>query len=382
MPWRFTGRDIAKTNPYHIFFVEVMLQQTQIKTVIPYYHRWVKAFPTVDRLAKAPLDRVLKLWQGLGYYSRARNLHKAAQIIVAQYGGKIPSDPAALQKLPGIGRYTAGAIASIAFQRRVPLVDGNVSRVFSRLFLIRKDIGKPETQKMMYDIAGILIGANPFAQDSVHADTIRRRDSSSHHKRPRTLTKEPALKPGIFNQALMELGSLVCTPDAPKCAACPLNKICKGRKQGHPESLPVRTKLKVKKLTMAAAIIRRKNRIFVRRRPDHGIWGGLWEFPTVIVKKGETPRQAIQRQLAIKINPKPLDVVQHQLTHRHLTIYFYRICDSRAISQPRPMPGSGCWATPKQLGRLSFPVPYLRLIAQHRDPASNILVDDANKKTV
>src|SRR3989338_5820576 len=191
--WRENG------TPYRIFVVEIMLQQTQIKTVIPYYERWLKTFPTIKALAEAPLDRVLKQWEGLGYYTRARNLHKAAQIIVNQFGGKIPDDIATLETLPGIGRYTAGAIASIAYQKQVPLVDGNVARVFSRIFYLKGDFSKPDSLKQLYTLAERLV---------------------------------PKRKPGIFNQALMELGSLVCIPEMPRCVVCPVQALCRAFKTG------------------------------------------------------------------------------------------------------------------------------------------------------
>src|SRR3989338_2428861 len=151
LPWRSFGSHQKKISPYHILVVEVMLQQTQIKTVIPYYRRWLRAFPTVQAFARAPLDRVLKLWEGLGYYSRARNLHQAAKIIVERFEGEIPNDPEELMKLPGIGRYTAGAVSSIAFQKAVPLVDGNVARVLARVFNLREDISKPKTHEKLYE---------------------------------------------------------------------------------------------------------------------------------------------------------------------------------------------------------------------------------------
>ncbi|MBI4395287.1 MAG: A/G-specific adenine glycosylase, partial [Candidatus Omnitrophica bacterium] len=202
LPWRVHG------SPYRIFIVEVMLQQTQIKTVLPYYERWLKTFPTIQALAEAPLDQVLKVWEGLGYYTRARNLHKAAQMIVEKFGGEIPNDLETLQSLPGIGRYTAGAIASIAFQKPVPLVDGNVARVFSRIFYFRKDVAKPETQNMLYALAEKLV---------------------------------PKEKPGIFNQAVMELGSLICIPETPKCSICPVKSLCLAFRKGDPSKLPVKS---------------------------------------------------------------------------------------------------------------------------------------------
>src|ERR1035438_6680659 len=182
LPWR------ATRDPYRIWVSEIMLQQTRVETVLPYYARWLRAFPTVHALAQAKDDRVLKLWEGLGYYSRARNLHRAARIVVREYDGKLPRTANGLRQLPGIGRYTAGAIASIAFGERVPLVDGNVARVFARIFAITTNVKAPRTMDKLWQLAEQLI---------------------------------PDRDPGDFNQALMELGALVCTPKNPRCDAWP-----------------------------------------------------------------------------------------------------------------------------------------------------------------
>ncbi len=334
LPWRLRG------NPYRIFVVEIMLQQTQIKTVIPYYKRWLKTFPTIDVLAKAPLDQVLKLWEGLGYYTRARNLHKASQIVVERFGGKIPSDLEILQSLPGIGRYTAGAIASIAFQKPVPLVDGNVARVFSRIFYLRKDISKPETQKMLYTLAEKLV---------------------------------PAKEPGIFNQALMELGSLICIPETPKCSICPVQSLCLAFRKGDASKLPIKSNgVRVKKIEMVVGILEKNGRLLVRRRPERGIWGGLWEIPGTIRAKDETLEEALAQEfketlgISIQIHKKE-DPIVHQFTHRNATIHPFTLTPKTGTGLPRrPVPkfknSRTCWATQKALKKLSFPVPHQKIL--------------------
>ena len=330
LPWRLHG------NPYRIFVVEVMLQQTQIKTVIPYYKRWLKAFPNVKVLAEAPLDQVLKLWEGLGYYTRARNLHKAAQMIVEKFDGKIPSDPELLQSLPGIGRYTAGAIASIAFQKPVPLVDGNVARVFSRIFLIKKDVSKPETQKFFYELAETLI---------------------------------PEKEPGNFNQALMELGSLVCIPEVPKCSICPVQNLCLAFQKGDPSKLPVKSKgVQVKEIDMVVGILKKNGRILVRRRADRGIWGGLWEIPGTVRTANQTLEEALKEEfketlgMSVKIRGKT-EPFEHRFTHRKARIHPF---DCETLSngvQSRKVKIR--WADQKTLQKLSFPVPHQNILKTH-----------------
>ncbi len=354
LPWRE-----EKTNPYHIFVVEVMLQQTQIKTVLPYYERWLKTFPTIESLARAPIDRVLKLWEGLGYYTRARNLHKAAQMIVDKFGGKIPSDPNILQMLPGIGRYTAGAIASIGFQNPAPIVDGNVARLFSRIFNIKKDISELKTQEHMYKIARWLV---------------------------------PQKQPGAFNQALMELGSLVCISEMPRCHICPVSRFCQAFTVGNQAALPVRkNKTEIKKIEMVVGILKQNGRIFVRKRPPKGIWGGLWELPGTIRTKDQTAEEALRQEfkesLGINVRvEKILPPFDHYFTHRHAIIrpFYLQIVatwDGRNRSQkakpktkreqafsqhiiPVPVSASSpsLWANPRQLNQLSFPVPHQKIL--------------------
>lgn len=235
-------------NPYHVLLSEAMLQQTQVATVIPYFHRFIEAFPTVADLANADEQHVLTLWQGLGYYRRARNLHAAAKVIVADYAEQIPSTVAELRKLPGVGPYTAGAIASIAHGTQAALVDGNVERVFARLMLIEQPINAPATKKEIWTLAQELV---------------------------------PKANPGDYNQALMELGAMVCTPKVPKCFVCPVREHCRGVHETNPERLPVKlAKKKPKDVTHVVIAAQRNGKYLFEQRPSDGLWSNMWQMPT------------------------------------------------------------------------------------------------------
>lgn len=272
-----------------------MLQQTQVATVIPYYRRFLERFPTVRDLAAADLDAVLELWAGLGYYARARNLHRAAQAVVEQHAGRFPRTLDGLRGLPGVGDYTAGAIASIAFGERAAVVDGNVARVFSRLFCIRENLQGGPGRDRLWRVAEKLV---------------------------------PADRPGDFNQALMELGATVCLPkNGAMCLTCPLKSQCEAFAAGSVAELPMKKiKTPVKdELHVVAAIVDSKNRWLVIKRPTDGLWGGLWELPTMVATSSaariDTASQAemladtlVDRD--IEINSRPFCDITHQLTHR------------------------------------------------------------------
>ena len=243
LPWRRTR------DPYAIWLSEVMLQQTRVETVIPYYERFLARYPTVADLAGATLDQVLSLWSGLGYYRRARVLHLAAREVTERYGGAFPAEAAGLRDLPGVGAYTAGAIASIAFDRREALVDGNVARVLARLEGIDDDIKSAAGARRLWAAAARLV---------------------------------PAERPGRFNQALMELGATVCTPRSPRCDACPVDGACAARAAGREEELPVISpKREAPSVAMVAAVVRAGRRVLLARRAEGGLFGGLWEPPMV-----------------------------------------------------------------------------------------------------
>ncbi|MDP4160516.1 MAG: A/G-specific adenine glycosylase [Bacillota bacterium] len=250
LPWRKTG------NPYAIWVSEVMLQQTQVKTVIPYYERFLKLFPSVDQLAAASLEDVLTVWSGLGYYSRARRMWEGARYICDQCGGRMPENYDSLLLVPGIGRYTAGAIASIAFGQRVAAIDGNVLRVVSRL----------------------LTWSEPV-------ETVR----THRHFNDYLMAWQPASQPGIFNQALMELGATVCTPSKPECSHCPLAQDCQGYLSGDFLRYPVKKpKAKRQEVTRLTFVIRRGNQVYLQRRPEQGLLANLWEFPGVELRGHST----------------------------------------------------------------------------------------------
>lgn len=241
LPWRKTK------DPYAIWVSEIMLQQTQVATVIPYYEKFLKTFPTVRSLAKAHLSRVLKVWEGLGYYSRTRNLHQASGMITNRFNGKIPDTLKDLLTLPGIGRSTAGAILSIAYNREAPILDGNAKRVLSRLFATSGNPIRGETEGLLWQLSESLL---------------------------------PKGRAGLFNQALMDLGAMICTPKDPKCIKCPLCDFCKAHASGEPESFPLKkVRKKIPHIKAVSAVIRKDGKVLLRQRPPKGLLGGLWEFP-------------------------------------------------------------------------------------------------------
>jgi A/G-specific adenine glycosylase len=290
-PWR------QSDDPYAIWVAEVMLQQTQIATVLPYYVRWLARYPGVESLARAPLADVLKSWEGLGYYSRARYLHAAARKIVADHGGELPETVAELLKLPGIGRYTAGAISSIAFGRPVPAVDGNVIRVLSRLDDMSDDVTAGATIRALWRRAGELL---------------------------------PDERPGVFNQALMELGQRVCLPAGPACHLCPLADLGLARARGTQLERPVRPPRKrTPHYDVTAGVIwAADGRFLITQRPLDGLLGGLWEFPGGKQEPGESLAQALAREikeeLAMEIEVgRPLTSIKHAYTHFRITLHAF-----------------------------------------------------------
>jgi A/G-specific adenine glycosylase len=273
LPWRGEAPD-----PYGIWVCEIMAQQTQIATVARYWLRWMARFPDPAALAAAPLDDVLAHWAGLGYYARARSLHKAAQVIVAEHGGRLPDTAEGLEALPGIGRYTAGAIASIAFRRRVAAVDGNVSRVLARVFGLEDDVRSPRGLAKLWPLAGSLV---------------------------------PAKAPGDFNQALFDLGATVCTPRSPACLVCPLAASCVARAQGRQEELPLLVrKTVVKEVRVEAALCRRADGAWLMaRRAPSGLYGGLWELPQLDALEAAGCRPRADRSQVLAAHT-------HKLSHR------------------------------------------------------------------
>ena len=288
LPWRKTR------DPYAIWLSEVMLQQTQVDRVISYYQRFLVALPTIEALANAEVPEVLALWRGLGYYSRARNLHKAAQALVARFDGAMPTTLEALKSLPGFGRYTAGAVASIAFDQPVPLVDGNVARVFSRLFEIDGLPGEKAREALLWQIAEHLVSG---------------------------------ARPGDFNQSLMELGATVCLPSRPMCLICPVQSWCLALAKGRVAQLPPPKKAaKRKKLELAVAVAQRKGVVLMARRLESGLFGGLWEMPSVEIGADGNGYAAIRGLLGKRATIGPeMSVIERTLTHRDLRLHLYPV---------------------------------------------------------
>ncbi len=328
LPWRRTK------DPYAIWISEIMLQQTRVQAVVPYYERFLSRFPTVKHLARARLDTVLKLWEGLGYYSRARNLHKAAKEIVTQFGGHLPAAPEQLLTLPGIGRYTAGAIASIAFGRREPLVDGNVTRVLCRIFRIKDNPKEVAAQNRIWSLAEALV---------------------------------PAGHAGQFNQALMELGREVCRPRNPDCEKCPAQRLCEARLHGEQNALPARTRKKPLPFhTVAVGVIYRKGRILIDKRKSQGLLGGLWEFPGGKKQPGESLETALRREvreeLAITVQVvRLLAVVDHTYSHFRVRIHAFECTYVSGTSRCLAC-ADFKWVRPGDLDRYAFPAANKKII--------------------
>jgi A/G-specific adenine glycosylase len=296
LPWR------GIADPYRVWISEIMLQQTQVETVKPYYERWLARFPTVQVLAGAPLQNVLAAWEGLGYYSRAHNLHRAAKMVVAELGGELPGTVAGLLALPGIGRYTAGAIASIAFGADAAVLDGNVKRVLARAFDFRSDVKSPAGAKALWTLAESLV---------------------------------PRGRAGDYNQALMDLGATVCTPRAPACPICPERGLCAARRLGVQLQRPVRPARRARpERVYAAGVVRKAGRVLLGQRSTDELLGGLWAFPAAEclpgAELGEGLRRALRADWGIDVTLGPqVQTLHHGFTHFKLTLHLFE-CRWRA----------------------------------------------------
>lgn len=304
LPWR------EEPEPYHVWVSEIMLQQTRVAAVIDYYRRFLEALPTVEALAGCPREELMKLWQGLGYYSRAGNLQKAAQVICRDYGGRFPSDYASIRSLPGVGDYTAGAVASIAFGLPVPAVDGNVLRVVARLTGDRSDITRPDTKRAFTAELEQVI---------------------------------PTQAPGDFNQAMMELGATVCLPNGqPLCESCPAKELCTARREDKTGVLPVKAPKKPRKIeNRTVYLLFREGKTALRRRPEKGLLAGLWEFPHVL--EGETL-------------PIPLEDVRPVGTGRHIFTHIEWHMTAYAARTAEKLPEGWVWASGEELEK-KYPIP-------------------------
>lgn len=299
LPWR------EEPSPYHVWLSEIMLQQTRVEAVREYYRRFLEALPDIASLAGAEEDRLLKLWEGLGYYNRVRNLQKAARIVMENYQGKVPSDTEELMKLPGIGSYTAGAVASIAYGKKAPAVDGNVLRVYARL---------------MMDGGDILQGVMRRSVEQAFSEVM------------------PKDRPGDFNQSLMELGAMTCIPNgAPKCGECPLEEICLSHQNGCEMNFPVKTPKKPRQVEEKTILIMQsETRTAIRKRPDHGLLAGLYEFPSLAGRlSAEKVVSAVKESGLSPLYIRSMGETKHIFTHREwqMTGYYIRIDELSPVAQ-------------------------------------------------
>jgi len=317
LPWRDTK------DPYKIWISEIMLQQTTVNAVIPYYRKWMKLFPSIQILSQAPTPKVLKTWQGLGYYNRVKNLLKASRILVKDYSAKIPRDYTAVRNLPGFGPYTTAAVLSIAYNLPYPVIDGNVRRLLLR-------------------ITGLEVQADP------KYDKILLKNLQPHL---------PSKNMGIFNQAMMELGALVCTPRNPRCLLCPLPSFCQAFKTGKPEVIPQPKKTNTQKIEAAVAIIQNKKKFLIQKRPSQGLLADFWEFPGGKRKNNETLLETVRREVKEELHTDTqeetfLTKVKHSYTQYQVTLYAYQ-CSLRnppQISEKRHR-----WITLKELRQYPLP---------------------------
>jgi A/G-specific adenine glycosylase len=321
LPWR------QETDPYRVWVSEVMLQQTRVETVVPYYRRWLRRFPDMASLASAPADEVLKAWEGLGYYGRARNLHRSARLVRERHAGVLPSDPQLLGALPGFGDYTVGAVASIAFGRRLPAVDGNVRRVLARVY----DIERPGAA-WLRATAGALV---------------------------------PAHRPGDFNQALMELGATICTPRAPRCAACPLAEPCRARAHGTVADRPARKARPTPRAAElgTAVVCDAAGRLLLVRNADSGLLAGMWAFPCVELAPEEGAATAAARAASaagvavVAATGRELEPVRHDFSHLRAR---YRPVLFRLPGTPTAGEAAR-WADAEALARVAMPVAHRKI---------------------
>jgi A/G-specific adenine glycosylase len=320
LPWRTPPG--TTPDPYRVWLSETMLQQTRVETVRPYYERWLHRFPTLAELAAAPLDDVLKAWEGLGYYSRARNLHRAVREVGDRYGGRVPDDPAAFRALPGVGRYTSGAVMSIAFGRAEPIVDGNVRRVFAR-WTATADPPEAELWKL--------------AADLVVGD-----------------------RPGSLNQAVMELGALVCTPSSPRCGECPVVAHCEASAAGTQNEHPARRRSRTPPHEdRVAAVLEDVGHVLIARRFPEGRLGGMWEFPGTLLRDGEEHGAAAERAIAESLGLKaaagePIARVDHAFTHVRVSYHAVRCASLGGVASGRGY-DAWAWVRPSELGQFALP---------------------------
>jgi A/G-specific adenine glycosylase len=344
LPWR--SAPAGQRDPYQVWISEIMAQQTRVETVVDYFERWMRRFPTIEALAAADQQEVLKQWEGLGYYARARNLHRAAQMVVAEHGGILPSERAVLRRLPGIGDYTVGAILSLAYNQAEAILDGNVKRVLSRLADIDQPIDQPATLQRLWGMAREVVEAAPPQQA------------------------------GTVNEALMELGALICVPANPRCLLCPVAEACQAFAHGTQGERPVTSpKRQTPHYDVAAGVIWQgevgASPLLIAQRPQEGMLGGLWEFPGGKREADDIDLQAclrreVQEELGIEIKVgAQVATVQHAYTHFRITLYAFHA--HHVGGEPQAL---GCaawrWLTLDELDAYPFPVTDRKIIAALR----------------
>jgi A/G-specific adenine glycosylase len=348
LPWRRTR------DPYGIWVSEIMLQQTQVKTVLRYWDRWMEALPTIEALANAPQQTIHKLWEGLGYYTRVRNMQRCAWAIQEKHGGKFPRKFEEVLELPGIGRYTAGAICSIVFNQPTAILDGNVTRVLCRLFGVGGDPRQKETNAWLWKLAEELVN---------EAGNLRRNPDKKQSKIEEEEEKEDEVSYGELNQSLMELGALVCTPRQPLCQECPVIRHCVGNRQGLVEQLPVRVaRPTITRRRFLAFVIEKRGKYLVRQRPAGVVNAHLWEFPNIEVNGMKVSASRAARKLlgGTQSKPRRLCRINHSITRYRISMDVFR------TSQHSNAGGkvNGRWLKAGELSRLPFSSAHKKIIQQ------------------
>lgn len=330
LPWRKTYA------PYHIWISEIMLQQTQMDRGVDYFEKWMRRFPDIKSVAKAGEEEILKLWEGLGYYSRARNIRKTAFLLVEKHGGILPDNHSTLLTLPGIGRYTAGAIMSLAFNQDFPVVDANVERLFSRLFDLDRPIKEKDTQRFIWEKAQEFI---------------------------------PSGKARFFNQALMELGALLCLPKNPKCDYCPVTEHCLSFKNGTMNDRPLTNPVKKSiPIYMATGVLVYDKKLFIQKRPENGVWANLWEFPGGRIEKGETPEKALAREYMEETeftirSIQKIITIKHNYMHYRVTLHCFHCRLAKGAATPILHAAQEYrWVPLEELHNFAFPAGHRELI--------------------
>ena len=331
LPWR------ESQDPYKVWVSEIMLQQTRVDTVIPFFNRFIEWFPTLHDFAEADEEKILKAWEGLGYYSRVRNLQTAVREVKEKYGGIVPNEPKEIIELKGVGPYTAGAILSIAYGKPEPAVDGNVMRVLSRILLIKEDIAKPKTRKIFEDAVRAII---------------------SHEN------------PSYFNQALMELGAMNCTPSDPACMLCPVQEHCVAFSEGVQSELPIKIKVvKTKKVALiSGVIINEQGQYLVQKRPEKGLLANLWEFPSfsfphkkVLNKDMYEDAFAVAYDGRVALAKEKIAEIQHVFSHLVWNIDAYAGIIKEDIATDVLERNRLRWVKEEEMNELAFPVPFQKV---------------------